>query len=61
MSYQSPVWEGGIALPVNSKVKSVFGFLLLDLREAYITNLSLIACMEPFEKFVVVGGWWWVV
>ena len=36
----------------------MFGFLFLDLREAYIRNLSLLACLEPFEKFVmVVGGW----
>ena len=26
--------------------------------KAYITNLSLIACQEPFKKFVVVGGGW---
>ena len=32
----------------------VLGFLFL--REAYITNLRLLACLEPFEKFVVVGG-----
>ena len=40
-------------------------FLILDLREAYIPNLSLLACLEPFKKFLVVGGWWvvgrWVV
>ena len=29
-------------------------FLFLDLREAYIPNLSLLACLEPFEK--VPGG-----
>ena len=34
----------------------MFAVLILDLREAYITNLSLLACLEPFEKFVV-GGW----
>ena len=34
----------------------VLGFLFLDLREAYITNLRLLACLEPFEKFVVGGS-----
>ena len=33
-----------------------FKFLILDLREAYIPNLSLLACLEPFEKVPVVVG-----
>ena len=37
-------------------------FLILDLREVYLTNLSLLACLEPSKKFLVVvvvggGGW----
>ena len=38
-------------------------FLILDLREAYIPNLSLLACLEPLEKVpvVVVGSGEWVV
>ena len=28
----------------------------LSLREAYIPNLSLLLCLEAFEKFMVVGG-----
>ena len=33
----------------------------LSLREAYISNLSILRSLEPLEKFVVVvgGGWWW--
>ena len=31
----------------------------LALREAYIPNLSLLVCLEAFEKFLV--GEWWVV
>ena len=33
----------------------------LSLREAYLSNLSLLPSLEPLEKFVVVGGggWWW--
>ena len=31
---------------------------LLDISEAYIPNLSLLVCLEPFKKFV---WWWWVV
>ena len=34
----------------------VIFFLILDLREAYIPNLSLLACLEPFEKVPVVVG-----
>ena len=34
---------------------------LLSLREAYISNLSLLPSLEPIEKFVVVGGGWVVV
>ena len=32
--------------------------LFLSLREAYLRNLSLLMCLEAFEKFlvVVVGG-----
>ena len=33
----------------------------LSLREAYLSNLSLLRSLEPLEKFVVVvvgGGWW---
>ena len=32
-------------------------FLILDLRETYISDLSLLTCLEPFEKFLVDGGW----
>ena len=37
------------------------GGQFLSLREAYISNLSLLRSLEPLEKFVVVvvGGWWW--
>ena len=31
-------------------------FLILDLREAYVPNLSLLASLEPFEKVPVVVG-----
>ena len=31
-----------------------FKFLILDLREVFIPNLSLLACLEP----KVPGGWW---
>ena len=33
----------------------------LSLREAYLSNLSLLPSLEALEKFVVVvvGGWWW--
>ena len=35
----------------------------LRLREAYLSNLSLLPSLEALEKFVVVvvvgGGWWW--
>ena len=37
------------------------GCQFLSLREAYITNLSLLRSLEPLEKFVVGGGWWVVV
>ena len=33
------------------------GGQFLSLREAYIPNLSLLVCLEAFEKFVVVVGW----
>ena len=31
---------------------------LLSLREAYISNLSLLQSLEHLAKFVVVGGGW---
>ena len=31
---------------------------LLILRLAYISNMSLLLGLEPFQKFGV-GGWWW--
>ena len=34
--------------------------LFLSCREANIPNLSLLLCLEPFQKFLVVG-WWGVV
>ena len=34
------------------------GSQFLILREAYISILSLVLSLEPFEKFVVVGGGW---
>ena len=34
----------------------VCGGVILSLREAYILSLSLLLCLELFEKFVV-GGW----
>ena len=34
------------------------GGQFLTLREAYISNLSLLLSPEPFKKFVVVGGGW---
>ena len=34
----------------------VLGGEFLSLGEAYITNLSLLLCLEPFKKFVVGGG-----
>ena len=33
---------------------------ILCLREAYISGLSLLLCLELLKKFVVVGGWWWL-
>ena len=30
---------------------------LLDISEAYIPNLSPLVCLEPFEMFLVGGGW----
>ena len=35
------------------------GGQFLSLREAYISNLSLLRSLEPLEKFL--GGGWWVV
>ena len=39
------------------------GRQFLSLREAYLSNLSLLRSLEPLEKFVVVvvGGGWVVV
>ena len=37
------------------------GSQFLSLREAYIPNLCLLRSLEPFKKFVVVGGGWVVV
>ena len=34
------------------------GSQFLILREAYISILSLVLSLEPFEKFVVMGGGW---
>ena len=31
---------------------------LLGIYKAYVSNLSLLVCLEPFKKFSV-GGWWW--
>ena len=39
-----------------SFVKFVVEFI--DLKEAYIPNLGLLLCLEPFKKFLVVGGGW---
>ena len=33
------------------------GLWLVDLYEAYITNMGLIRSLEPFKKFSVGGGW----
>ena len=33
------------------------GGRFMCLREAHIPNLSLLLCLEAFEKFLV--GWWW--
>ena len=33
------------------------GGQFISLREAYIPNLSLLLCLEAFEKFLVVVGW----
>ena len=35
--------------------------LILGLREAYISSLSLLLCLELLKKFVVGGGGGWVV
>ena len=34
-----------------------WGDQFMCLREAHIPNLSLLLCLEAFEKFLV--GWWW--
>ena len=36
------------------------GSQFLILRLAYISNMSLLLGLEPFQKFGVGGGWWWV-
>ena len=33
---------------------------LLGIYKAYVSNLSLLVCLEPFKKFSVGGWWWWV-
>ena len=43
-------------------VGNVFGMrgIFLTLRYAYISNMSLLLGLEPFQKFAVGGGgWWW--
>ena len=49
--------------PLGSRVKSgkIWVFHFLSLKEAYVPNLSLSLCLEPVEKFMVVGGGGWVV
>ena len=42
------LWWGG--------VKSCVGGQFLSLKEAYISNLSVLMGLEPSEKFVVGGG-----
>ena len=37
------------------------GAEFFSLREVYILNISLLLCLELFQKFVVGGGGWWVV
>ena len=37
---------------------AIGGGVILSLREAYISGLSLLLCLELLKKFVVVGGWW---
>ena len=38
-------------------------FNSLVIREAYISNMSLLQGLKPLKKFAVVGGggggWWW--
>ena len=48
--YLGLTWKGEVAM-----------FLILDPKEPYISNLSLLACLEPLEKVPVGGGWWWLV
>ena len=40
---------------------AIGGGVILSLREAYISGLSLLLSLELLKKFVVVGGWWVVV
>ena len=52
----------GFGLSVAGGARAV-GDKFLSLGEAYISNLSLLLCMEDLKKFVVVVvvvvGWWW--
>ena len=36
------------------------GSQFFSLGKVYISNLSLLLSLEPFEKFVVGGKWWMV-
>ena len=33
------------------------GGAFFSLREAYVLSCSLLLCLEPYEKFLVGGGW----
>ena len=37
------------------------GYQFFSLREAYISNLSLLMSLDPSERFVLGGGWFVVV
>ena len=52
-----------LPLPTEDRVKCVSwrGGVILSLRKAYISGLSLLLCLELLKKFVVVGGGWVVV
>ena len=41
---------------VGLSPKKFWVFRFLSLNEAYVPNLSLPLCLEPFEKFLVVVG-----
>ena len=53
-------WDRKILDPKNFGPKKFRHFLFHSLKEAYMPNLSLPLCLEPFEKFlvgvVVLGG-----